>query len=89
MLLPLLVPAEVAAADLPAVLRTISLRNKIVHHSGNLPDGIPEGTVREGISAVLQLARSLAMNEMHLRGHRVFSGLAKRSQIVSGSALRI
>ena len=60
MLLPLLLPTEMAGIDLGAVLRTISLRNKIVHQSGHLPDGIPEETVRQGISAVVGLAHRLA-----------------------------
>jgi len=60
MLLPLLLPTEMASVDLGAVLRTITLRNKIVHQSGHLPDPIPEETVRQGISAVVGLAHRLA-----------------------------
>ena len=67
MLLPLLLPTEMAKEDLASVLRTISLRNKIVHQSGHLPDGIPEETVRKGIRAVIGLAYSLAHKRDSLR----------------------
>lgn len=61
MLLPLLLPKEAAETDLAAVLKTIGWRNKVAHQSGYLPDGVPERTIREGISAVLRLAFKLAM----------------------------
>jgi hypothetical protein len=60
MLLPLLLPSEAASADLPAVLKTIRWRNKIAHQSGYVPDGVPEQEIRDGIAAVVLLARKLA-----------------------------
>lgn len=60
MLLPLLLPTEATSADLAAVLKTIGWRNKIAHQSGYLPDGVPETTIREGITAVVLLSQSLA-----------------------------
>jgi hypothetical protein len=60
MLLPLLLPSEAASADLSAVLKTISWRNKIAHQSGYLPDGVPDQKIREGITAVVLLSHKLA-----------------------------
>ncbi len=67
MLLPLLLPSEMADVDLVAVLRTIARRNKIVHKLGHLPDGIPEATVRADISAVVRLAYVLAYKRDSLK----------------------
>lgn len=60
MLLPLLLPKEANESDLSAVLKTISWRNKVAHQSGYLPEGVPEQTIRDGISATLLLAHKLA-----------------------------
>jgi hypothetical protein len=60
MLVPLLLPQEAARADLAAVLKTIRWRNEIAHKSGYLPNGVPEKTIRAGITAVVLLSQGLA-----------------------------
>jgi hypothetical protein len=77
MLLPLLLPKEMADVDLEVVLRTITLRNKIVHE-GYLPEGIPEGTVRQGIGAVVSLAHNLAHKRDALKRGPGLQGLSQR-----------
>lgn len=42
------------------VFMTVRWRNKITHSTGNIPEEISRDTVKEGIDAVLRLARGLA-----------------------------
>ena len=46
--------------DMDLVLKTVHWRNQITHNTGNIPEGIPHDTVKNGINAVLRLAKALA-----------------------------
>jgi len=51
---------QIAEGRIESVLSAINWRNTIVHRTGRLPGGLPEDTLREGISAVLGLTDLLA-----------------------------
>jgi hypothetical protein len=67
LLLPLLLKAkDFERVSLDDVVRTIGYRNKIAHEVGNLPAGVPDDTIRTGISAVLRLSMRLAFERDRL-----------------------
>jgi hypothetical protein len=78
LLLPLLLPQALAQVDKAAVVRTITWRNAIVHRSGNLAADIPQGKLREGISAVLALAHWIAVKREALAREPDLQALAAR-----------
>jgi hypothetical protein len=85
LLLPLLASsAELASIKQDDVVRTIKFRNDIAHRLGNLPDGVDQGMVREGVRAVLVLALRLADNRDRLRRSPELEGIAREVAAAHG-----
>ena len=86
LLLPLLLSRdEIEKLDVGLVIRTIRLRNTVIHKTGNLPTGIPEEGVRNGIVATVELATKLAEKRDWLRVapdlHQIAQQTATASQV--------
>jgi hypothetical protein len=69
------------------VHRTVKLRNGVIHKTGNLPDGVASGAIRQGVGAVLLLATTLADKRDLLRRAPELSNLAAEVAVSCGIPL--
>lgn len=60
-------PNEGSREQINKVLKAISWRNKIIHHSGHIPQSVPAAEVKDAIYAMLSLSLTLGRKRDKLR----------------------
>lgn len=64
--------------NIDKILLAVRWRNHIIHKSGNLPDQLQEGSLRDGISNVLGLSRILAQRRDQILAEPELQMIAKK-----------
>jgi len=72
-----LYPDDISKIEFNNVLKAINWRNNIIHKTGHLPDNLPEDTIYQNISSVLQLVSLLAARRNQIEISPEFQEIAK------------